>query len=84
MAVPEVVAGSKEVAKLVAGDTALLFSLEESSKLSRRTHDLDPMPDEAWRQFTETIPFLGVPPEIHLKIFTFLNPIDTVCLGLVK
>ena len=39
---------------------------------------------EAWRQFTKTIPFLGVPPEIHLKIFTFLNPIDSVCLSLTK
>jgi hypothetical protein len=39
---------------------------------------------EAWKQFSKTIPFLGVPPEIHLKIFTFLNPIDAVCLSLVK
>jgi hypothetical protein len=39
---------------------------------------------DVWKQFSKTTPFLGVPPEIHLKIFSFLNPIDAVCLSLVK
>jgi hypothetical protein len=29
-------------------------------------------------------PFLAVPPEIHLKIMSYLNPIDAVCLSLAK
>jgi hypothetical protein len=42
-------------------------------------------PPEAWRAFPkDKIPFLAVPPEIHLRIFSFLNPVDAVCLGLVK
>jgi hypothetical protein len=40
--------------------------------------------DPAWKQFTKTIPFLGVPPEIHLRVLAFLNPIDAVCLSLIK
>jgi hypothetical protein len=39
---------------------------------------------DAWKQFSKTTPFLGVPPEIHLKLFGLLNPIDAVCLSLVK
>ena len=39
---------------------------------------------DVWKQFSKTTPFLGVPPEIHLKIFGFINPIDAVCLSLVK
>jgi hypothetical protein len=45
----------------------------------------DPVANEAWKHFPkDTVPFLAVPPEIHLKIFSFLNPIDSVCLSLVK
>jgi hypothetical protein len=43
--------------------------------------------DDAWKHFEatkHTVPFLAVPPEIHLKIFSLLNPIDFVCLSLVK
>ena len=29
-------------------------------------------------------PFIAIPPEIHLKIFKLLNPIDSTCLSLVK
>jgi hypothetical protein len=42
-------------------------------------------PPEAWKAFPkDKIPFLAVPPEIHLRIFSFLNPLDAVCLSLVK
>lgn len=44
----------------------------------------DPAIKDAWKQFSKTTPFLGVPPEIHLRIFSFLNPIDAVCLSLVN
>jgi len=43
--------------------------------------------DDAWKHFQatkHTVPFLAVPPEIHLKIFSLLNPIDSVCLSLVN
>jgi len=29
-------------------------------------------------------PFLAIPPEVHLLIFEWLNPIDAVCLSIVK
>jgi hypothetical protein len=42
-------------------------------------------PPEAWKAFPkDKIPFLAVPPEIHFRIFSFLNPVDVVCLSLVK
>lgn len=47
----------------------------------------EPVANDAWKHFQatkHTVPFLAVPPEIHLKIFSFLNPIDSVCLSLVK
>lgn len=40
--------------------------------------------DETWKQFTKITPFLGLPPEIHLKIISLLNPIDATCLSLVR
>jgi hypothetical protein len=30
------------------------------------------------------VPFLAVPPEIHLRIFQYLNPVDATCLSLVR
>jgi hypothetical protein len=30
------------------------------------------------------IPFLAIPPELHIRILELLNPIDAVCLSLVK
>jgi len=84
MTAPALLESYKEVVMRDAGDTALLLDPDESWKQSSKTHNSHPGPDEAWRQFTKTIPFLRVPPEIHLKIFTFLNPIDAVCLSLVK
>ncbi|TVY76079.1 hypothetical protein LSUE1_G004706 [Lachnellula suecica] len=39
----------------------------------------------AWMLFPkDKTPFLAMPPELHLKIFSFLNPIDQVCLSLVN
>lgn len=40
--------------------------------------------DEAWKQYLKSVPFLAVPPEIHLKIMSILHPIDATCLSLVK
>lgn len=40
--------------------------------------------DETWKQFLHLTPFLAMPPEIHLKIMSFLHPIDATCLSLVK
>lgn len=38
-----------------------------------------------WREYIEaTPPFLTLPPEIILKVFKVLNPIDSTCLSLVK
>jgi hypothetical protein len=38
-----------------------------------------------WKSFPkEKTPFLAIPPEIHLKIFKLLNPIDSTCLSMVK
>jgi hypothetical protein len=40
---------------------------------------------DAWKPFSNhKVPFLAIPPEIHLKILPYLNPIDTICLSLVK
>ncbi|KAE9375459.1 hypothetical protein N431DRAFT_502353 [Stipitochalara longipes BDJ] len=84
MAVPTLLAKSKEVVMRDAGDAALVYTPDESWKQFSKTNDTYSVPGEAWRQFTKIIPFLGVPPEIHLKIFTILNPIDAVCLSLVN
>ncbi|PMD45078.1 hypothetical protein L207DRAFT_507994 [Hyaloscypha variabilis F] len=84
MAVPTLLAQSKDTAMRAAGDAASIYTPDESCKRFFATYDTSPAPGDAWRQFTKTVPFLGVPPEIHLKIFTFLNPIDAVCLSLVN
>lgn len=72
MALPALLAKSKEVV------------MQDAPASYRDAAALDQAANEAWKQYIKTIPFLGVPPEIHLKIFTFLNPIDAVCLSLIK
>ena len=43
------------------------------------------VPADAWKLFsTKKVPFLAIPPEIHLKIFSFLHPVDAVCLSVIK
>lgn len=43
---------------------------------------ISPIPSDAWKAHTN--PFLAMPPEIHIEIFSRLNPIDAVCLSLVN
>ncbi|KAG0646252.1 Cytochrome c oxidase assembly [Hyphodiscus hymeniophilus] len=43
-----------------------------------------PIPKDAWKKFSRRLPFLAVPPEIHLKIFELLHPVDAVCLSIVN
>lgn len=64
-------------------------SLSASFSQSREEHEMqedevEEVKDETWKQFSKKIPFLAVPAEIHLKIISFLNPIDATCLSLVK
>jgi hypothetical protein len=43
------------------------------------------LPPGSWRKFSKkVVPFLAMPPEMHLNIFKFLHPIDAVCLSVVK
>lgn len=40
---------------------------------------------DEWKRFKNgKAPLLALPPEIHHLIFDYLNPIDAVCLSLVK
>jgi hypothetical protein len=84
MLIAAILAKSNEVVMQDAAtsDTALSDAWQHFTHRNATTSR--PVASEAWKQFTKTIPFLGVPPEIHLNIFTFLNPIDAVCLSLVK
>lgn len=43
---------------------------------------IPPIPNDAWKAYKNL--FLAMPPEIHVEIFKRLNPIDAVCLSLVK
>ena len=46
---------------------------------------LDKMSKNAWKEVPkDTTPFLDLPQEIQLKVFEYLNPIDSTCLSLVK
>ncbi|KAH8818178.1 hypothetical protein F5882DRAFT_512489 [Hyaloscypha sp. PMI_1271] len=83
-AIPTIPAMSKEIVRQdVAASDAALSELWRQFTTTDATAS-DPVTNQAWKRFCKTNPFLGVPPEIHLKIFTFLNPIDAVCLSLVN
>jgi hypothetical protein len=84
MGIPAIPAKPKEIVMqdVAASDAALSEAWRQFTTTDATASD--PVANEAWKRFYKTIPFLGVPPEIHLKIFTFLNPIDAVCLSLVK
>lgn len=57
-------------------------SNRRANKLKKRMSEED---KEAWKLYSKHLtPFLAVPPEIHLKILEFLNPVDSVCLSLTK
>jgi hypothetical protein len=83
-AIPTIPAMSKEIIRqdVTASDAASSETWRQFTTTDATASD--PVTNQAWKRFYKTIPFLGVPPEIHLKIFTFLNPIDAVCLSLVK
>lgn len=84
MDIPAIPANQKEIVMqdVAASDAALSEAWRQFTTTDATASD--PVANEAWKRFYKTIPFLGVPPEIHLKIFTFLNPIDAVCLSLVN
>lgn len=51
----------------------------------KRRRSRIPVLKDSWKTFSrKVVPFLAVPPEIHLKIFEFLHPVDVVCLSIVK
>ena len=54
-----------------------------SAKTKRRPSRI-PVATDAWKKFPKRVPFLAVPPEIHLKIFELLHPVEAVCLSVVK
>jgi hypothetical protein len=51
---------------------------------TKRRPSCIPVATDAWKNFPKRVPFLAVPPEIHLKIFEFLHPVEAVCLSVVK
>jgi hypothetical protein len=83
-AIPAIPAKPKEIVRqdVATSDAALSEAWRQFTTTDATASDH--VANEAWKRFYKTIPFLCVPPEIHLKIFTFLNPIDAVCLSLVK
>jgi len=57
-------------------------AIRRASPEPKSSATIPPIPQDSWK--SQTIPFLALPPEIHLAIFKLLDPIDTVCLSLVK
>jgi hypothetical protein len=71
---------------IVKLDVSLSFSqpLEETESHALELAATTRLDNETWKQYARLVPFLAVPPEIHLKIISFLHPIDATCLSLVK
>lgn len=66
-------------------DISVSVSFSQSREETEMQEDeVEEVKDETWKQFMRVTPFLGLPPEIHLKIIKLLNPIDATCLSLVR
>ncbi|KAF8863558.1 hypothetical protein BDZ45DRAFT_798154 [Acephala macrosclerotiorum] len=68
----------------VMNDVPISLSFSQSREETEMQDEVEEVKDETWKQFTKVTPFLGLPPEIHLKIISLLNPIDATCLSLVS
>ncbi|CZR53223.1 uncharacterized protein PAC_03101 [Phialocephala subalpina] len=82
---------TKEISMKDASQNTLMDDISVSVSFSQsreetemQEDEVEEVKDETWKQFMRVTPFLGLPPEIHLKIIKLLNPIDATCLSLVS
>lgn len=63
-----------------------ITAMHQPQRNPKAKHRLSRIPvlNDAWKTSKNRVPFLAVPPEIHLKIFEFLHPVEAVCLSVIK